>query len=82
MTTMERCLPPADIEIETEAHGTAAAAGMTIRISRTVDFSEKGLLEDGAATFSEVFVKCFLRVPQAVWLYCSCHAAQASKGNF
>ena len=28
------------------------------------------------------FVKCFLRVPQAVELYCSCHAAQANKGNF
>ena len=28
------------------------------------------------------FVKCFLRVPQAVGLYCSRHAAQASKGNF
>ena len=25
---------------------------------------------------------CFLRVPQAVGLYCSCHATQASKGNF
>ena len=24
----------------------------------------------------------FLRVPQAVGLYCSCHATQASKGNF
>ena len=28
------------------------------------------------------FVKCFLRVPQAIELYCRCHAAQASKGNF
>ena len=37
----------------------------------------------GAATCSEGFVNCFLRVPQAVvGLYCSCHAAQASKGNF
>ena len=27
-------------------------------------------------------VTCFLRVPQAVGLNCSCHAAQASKGNF
>ena len=37
---------------------------------------------DGAATCSEGFVLFFLRVPQAVGLYCSCHAAQASKGNF
>ena len=28
------------------------------------------------------FVKYCPRVPQAVGLYCSCHAAQASKGNF
>ena len=28
------------------------------------------------------FVKYFLRVPLAVGLYCSCNAAQASKGNF
>ena len=28
------------------------------------------------------FFKCFLRVPQAVGLYCSCHAALSSKGNF
>ena len=28
------------------------------------------------------FVKCFLRVPQAVGLYCSYTAAPASKGNF
>ena len=33
-------------------------------------------------TCSEGFVNCFLRVPQAVGLYCSCHAAQASKGNY
>ena len=31
---------------------------------------------------SEGLVYFFLRVPQAVGLYCSCHAAQASKGNF
>ena len=36
----------------------------------------------GAATCSEGFVYFFLRVTQAVGLYCSCHAAQASKGNF
>ena len=35
----------------------------------------------GAATCSEGFVNYFLRVPQAVVLYCSCHAAQLSKGN-
>ena len=35
----------------------------------------------GAATYSEGFVNCFLRVPQAVGLYISCHAAQSSKGN-
>ena len=34
-----------------------------------------------AATCSEGFVYFFFRVPQAVGLYCSCHAAQASKGN-
>ena len=28
------------------------------------------------------FVRCFLRVPQAVGLYCSCHDAPASEGNF
>ena len=28
------------------------------------------------------FVKCFLRVPQAVGLYCSYTAAPPSKGNF
>ena len=28
------------------------------------------------------FIKCFLRVPQAVGLYCSYTAAPASKGNF
>ena len=36
----------------------------------------------GADTCSKGFVNCFLRVPQAVGLYGSCHAAQASKGNF
>ena len=39
-------------------------------------------LHSGAATCRKGFVKCFLRVPQAVRLYCSCHAAQASKVNF
>ena len=36
----------------------------------------------GAATYSEGFVNYFLRVARAVGLYCSCHVAQASKGNF
>ena len=40
------------------------------------------LLLGGATTCSEGFVNRFLGVPQAVGLYCSCHAAQASKGNF
>jgi len=33
----------------------------------------------GAATCFKGFVNCFLRVPQAVGLYCGCHAAQSSK---
>ena len=39
-------------------------------------------IQSGAATCIKGFVKCVLRVSQAVWLYCSCHAAQASKGSF
>ena len=39
-------------------------------------------IQSGAATCTESFAKCFLRVPQAVGLYCSCHAAQASEANF
>ena len=35
----------------------------------------------GAATSSEGFVKKILRVPQAVGLYYSCHAAHASRGT-
>ena len=31
---------------------------------------------------SEGFVKYFLRAPRDVGMYCSCHAAQASKGNW
>ena len=38
-------------------------------------------LQSGEATCSEGFVKCCLIVPQAVGMYCSCHAAQASKVN-
>ena len=39
-------------------------------------------LQSGAAGCGKGCVTCFLRVPQAVRLNCSCHAAQASKGNF
>ena len=38
------------------------------------------ILQSESPTCSEGFEKCFLRVPHAVGLYCSCHAAQASKG--
>ena len=34
-----------------------------------------------AAGWVKGFVTCFLGVPQAAGLNCSCHAAQASKGN-
>ena len=40
------------------------------------------LVQAGAATCSKGFVKCFPRVPLALRLYCSCHAAQGDKGNF
>ena len=47
------------------------------------DYLESGrYVQSGAATCSEGFVKCFLKFTQAVGLYCSCNAAQASKGNF
>ena len=36
----------------------------------------------GAAGWGKGFVTCFLRVPRAVELTCSCHAAPASRGNF
>ena len=39
-------------------------------------------VQSGAGACSGGFVTCFLRVSQAVGLYCSCHAAQESKGNF
>ena len=35
----------------------------------------------GTSCREKSVLKCFLRVPQAVGLYFSCHAAQASKGN-
>ena len=39
-------------------------------------------LQSGAASCSEGFVNGFLRVPLAVGVYCSSHAAQENKGNF
>ena len=39
-------------------------------------------LQSGAAGCEKGFVKCFLRVSQAIGLYCSCQAAKLSKGNF
>ena len=39
-------------------------------------------IQSGSATCSEGFVQCFIRVTQAISLYYSCHAAQASKLNF
>ena len=38
-------------------------------------------IQSGAAGCGKCFVTCVLRVPQTVGLNCSCHAAQASKGN-
>ena len=34
------------------------------------------------ATCSEGFVTCFLRVPQAAGLHCSCHVVKQSRGTF
>ena len=39
-------------------------------------------VQSGAEGWGKGFVTCFLRVPQAFGLNCSCHAAQARKGNF
>ena len=36
----------------------------------------------GAAIFFEGFVNTFLKVPQAIGQYCSCHAAQQARGTF
>ena len=41
-----------------------------------------GIYQVGRPLVRRGFVRCFLRVPQAVGLYCSCHAAPANKGNF
>ena len=41
-----------------------------------------GHLQSEASGCERGSVKCFLRVPQATLLYCSCHVAQASKGFF
>ena len=38
-------------------------------------------LQSGAAGRVKGLVTCFLRVPLAVWLNCSCHAAQAEQGE-
>ena len=51
---------------------------MTLIGCKTFNFK----IQSGAATCSEGFVTCFLRVQQAIWLYCSCDAAQERKDNF
>ena len=38
-------------------------------------------VQSGASSCKKGFVQFFLRVTQTVCLYCSCPAAQASKGN-
>ena len=40
------------------------------------------VVQSGASDCEKGFVNCFLRVLQAVGLYCSCRAAQARKDNF
>ena len=52
-----------------------------IRLNQANLWKSSHFLPGGAATCSEGFVINFLRDPQAVGLYCSCHAAQASKRN-
>ena len=42
---------------------------------------EVPFLHSGAATCRKGFVKCFLRVPQAVGQHCSCHATQECNGD-
>ena len=44
--------------------------------------SKRCFIQGAAAGCVQGFKKCFPRVPQAVGLYCSCCAAQASRGNF
>ena len=39
-------------------------------------------MQSGASGCEKSVVKCFPRVPRALGLYCSCRAAQVSKGNF
>ena len=39
-------------------------------------------LQPGASGCDRGLVKCFRRVMQAIGLYCSCRAVQASEGNF
>ena len=46
-------------------------------------YNDSTILQSGeAGGRGQGFVTYFLRVPQTVGLNCSCHAAQASKGNF
>ena len=62
--------------VSTISNGSNAAIFLVIGkpIKRTV--------QPGAAGCEKGSVECFLRVPQAAGLYCSCHAAQAAnKGN-
>ena len=52
--------------------------------TRTVNYSSQQLsflLQSGAAGWGKGFETCLLRVPPAVGLNWTCHAAQASKGN-
>ena len=74
-----------------DCHREAAADVVNIKISKfgglTKAKQERKLdkshfeIQSGAATCSEGFVTGFVRVSQAVGLYCSCHSAQSSKGN-
>ena len=76
------------------AHGFAsspAAAGafpfpcrnekLGCQVGLVLAFFQLTAVHSGAATWREGFVKCFPTFPQAVGMYCSCHAAQESKGN-
>ena len=72
----------AHIALQEHVQGdTSGCSQGSVDIKTQVLFSVKSI-PGGAGTCSEGFVKCFLRIPQAVGLHCSCHAAQASKGNF
>ena len=60
------------------AFGKALQSGAGGLIHSWVDLD----IQSGAAGCGKGFVTCFLRVPQTAGLNCSCHAAQASTGNF